>query len=60
LDKAINQYVWKNTNKRYLFELQKFLDLIDNVTDEKLRKELIYQLNIFDRTITEIVEQHKE
>ncbi len=60
MDKAINQYVWKNTNKRYLFELQKFLDLIDNVTDEKLRKELIYQLNIFDRTITEIVEQHKE
>jgi len=60
LDKSINQYVWKNTNKRYLFELQKFLDLIDNVTDEKLRKELIYQLNIFDRTITEIVEQHKE
>ena len=60
MDKAINQYVWKNTNKRYLFELQKFLELIDNVTDEKLRKELIYQLNIFDRTITEIVEQHKE
>ncbi len=60
MDKAINQYVWKNTNKRYLFELQKFLDLIDNVTDEKLRKELIYQLNVFDRTITEIVEQHKE
>ncbi len=60
MDKAINQHIWKNTNKKYLFELQKFLDLIDNVTDEKLRKELIYQLNRFDRTITEIAEQHKE
>ena len=57
MDKAINQYVWKNTNKRYLFELQKFLDLIDNVKDEKLQKELIYQLNKFDKVITEIAEQ---
>mgnify|MGYP000248247158 FL=1 len=57
---ANNQHIWKTTNEKYLFELQKFLDLLDNVKEEKLRKELIYQLNVFDRTITEIVEQHKE
>lgn len=55
---ANNQYIWKTTNEKYLFELQKFLDLLDNVKEEKLRKELIYQLNRFDKVITEIAEQH--
>ena len=55
---ANNQHIWKTTNEKYLFELQKFLDLIDNVKEEKLRKELIYQLNMFDKVITEIAEQH--
>lgn len=53
----MNQHIWKTANKRYLFELQKFLDLIDNVKDEKLQKELLYQLNKFDKVITEIAEQ---
>jgi hypothetical protein len=55
---ANNQHIWKTTNEKYLFELQKFLDLLDNVKEEKLRKELIYQLNRFDKVITEIAEQH--
>ena len=55
---ANNQHIWKTTNEKYLFELQKFLDLLDNVKEEKLRKELIYQLNRFDTVITEIAEQH--
>ena len=55
---ANNQHIWKTTNEKYLFELQKFLDLLDNVKEEKLRKELIYQLNRFDNVITEIAEQH--
>lgn len=57
MEEAMNQHIWKIANKRYLFELQKFLDLIDNVKDEKLQKELIYQLNKFDKVITEIAEQ---
>ena len=36
---ANNQHIWKTTNEKYLFELQKFLDLLDNVKEEKLRKE---------------------
>ena len=55
---ANTQHIWKTTNEKYLFELQKFLDLLDNVKEEKLRKELIYQLNRFDKVITEIAEQH--
>lgn len=58
MENANNQHIWKTTNAKYLFELQKFLDLIDNVKEEKLRKELIYQLNRFDKVITEIAEQH--
>ena len=57
MEEAMNQHIWKTANKRYLFELQKFLDLIDNVKDEKLQKELIYQLNKFDKVITEIADQ---
>ena len=57
MEEAMNQHIWKTPNKRYQFELQKFLDLIDNVKDEKLQKELIYQLNKFDKVITEIAEQ---
>ena len=57
MENANNQHIWKTTNEKYLFELQKFLDLIDNVKEEKLRKELIYQLNRFDKVITEIAEQ---
>ena len=57
MENANNQHIWKTTNEKYLFELQKFLDLIDNVKEEKLRKELIYQLNRLDKVITEIAEQ---
>lgn len=52
-----NEHNWKNKNKRYLFELQKFLDLIDNIADEKLKKEILYQLTRYDKTITEIAEE---
>ncbi len=34
----------KNNNKEYLKELQKFLDLADNIKDDHLKKEIIYQM----------------
>ena len=52
-----NEYDWKNKNKRYLFELQKFLDLIDNIADERLKKEILYQFTRYDKTITEMAEE---
>ena len=52
-----NKHIWKNKNKRYLFELQKFLDLIDNIVDEKLKKEILYQFTKYDKVITELAEE---
>lgn len=51
------EYNWKINNKRYLFEMQKFLDLIDNIADEKLKKEILYQFTRYDRTITELADE---
>ena len=48
---------WKNKNKQYLFELQKFLDLADNIEDEKLRKLIIYQMLKCDNCVTNIAEK---
>lgn len=33
-----------NNDNKYLKELQKFLDLADNIKDEKLKKNIVYQM----------------
>lgn len=43
---------WKNKNKKYLFEVQKFLDLCDNIKDEELKKTIKYQMLKCDKTLT--------
>ena len=48
---------WKNLNKEYLFELQKFLDLADNIENEKLRQEIINQMLKCDKCLTNIAEK---
>lgn len=48
---------WKNKNSQYLFELQKFLDLADNIQDEKLKKLIISQMLKCDTCITNIAEE---
>lgn len=48
---------WKNKNTQYLFELQKFLDLADNIEDEKIRKLIIYQMLKCDKCVTNIAEK---
>ena len=48
---------WKNKNSQYLFELQKFLDLADNIEDEKLRKLIIGQMLKCDKCVTNIAEK---
>ncbi len=48
---------WKNKNEKYLFELQKFLDLVDNIEDEDLRKIIIAQMLKCDKCLTNIAEQ---
>lgn len=48
---------WKNKNSKYLFELQKFLDLVDNIEDENLRKSIINQMIKYDKCVTNIAEE---
>ena len=48
---------WKNKNSKYLFELQKFLDLADNIEDENLRKLIISQMLKCDKCVTNIAEE---
>ena len=48
---------WKNKNAQYLFELQKFLDLADNIENESLRKLIISQMLKCDKCVTNIAEK---
>lgn len=55
--KLIEKSRWKNKDKQYLFELQKFLDLVDNIENENLRKMIINQMLKCDRHVTNIAEE---
>lgn len=48
---------WKNNNQQYLFELQKFLDLADNIEDKNLKKLIIYQMLKCDKCLINIAER---
>ena len=48
---------WKNKNEQYLFELQKFLDLAENIENEELRKTIITQMLKCDRCLTNLAEK---
>ena len=48
---------WKNSNAQYLFELQKFLDLADNIKEKELRENIIYQMLKCDKRLTIIAEK---
>ena len=51
-----NQKHWKTKDERYIKELQKLFDLIDNVEDEKLKKNILEQVVKFDNVLTQIIE----
>lgn len=53
---VLEESKWKNRNSQYLFELQKFLDLADNINDENLRKLIISQMLKCDKCVTNIAE----
>ena len=57
MNKKIHENMWKTNNKQYLFELQKFLDLKDNIKNEKLRKNIISQMLKCDKYLTKIAEE---
>lgn len=47
---------WKNKNEEYLKELQKLLDIIENVKDEELKNRIISQFLKCDNILTELAE----
>ena len=47
---------WKNKNTQYLFEIQKLMDIIDNVENENLRREIIGQVLRCDKYLTDLAE----
>ena len=48
---------WKYTNKKYLFELQKFLDIAENIEDEYLQTIVINQMLKCDKSLTNVAEE---
>ena len=48
---------WKNKNKQYLFEIQKLMDIIDNVENESLKREIIGQVLRCDKYLTDLAEK---
>lgn len=48
---------WKYTNENYLFELQKFLDIAENIEDEYLQNIVINQMLKCDKSLTIVAEE---
>lgn len=48
---------WKRKNKKYLNELQKFLDKAENIENEALRKDIIIQMLKCDEELTKTAEE---
>lgn len=57
INNLIQNNNWKNKNEQYLFELQKFMDLADNIENENLRKLIIAQMLKCDKRLTIIAER---
>lgn len=48
---------WKKESKSYLTEMQKFLDKVENIENEELKKEIIIQMLKCDEELTKIAEE---
>lgn len=55
--KKIDNENWKTTSPKYLKELQMFLDKAENIQNEDLRKEIIFQMLKCDNELTILAEE---
>ena len=55
--KKIENENWKATSPKYLKELQTFLDKAENIQNEDLRKEIIFQMLKCDKELTLLAEE---
>lgn len=47
----------KKEDKKYLFELQKFLDIVSNVKDDELKEKIVYQMTKCNERLGELIEE---
>lgn len=57
LDNLTNDREWKEKNKLYTKELQRFFDKVDNIEDTELKNDIISQMLRCDKVLTEIAER---
>ena len=55
--KKVENENWKAESPKYLKELQTFLDKAENIQNEELRKEIIFQMLKCDRELTDLAEE---
>lgn len=55
--KKIENKNWKADSPKYLKELQIFLDKAENIQNEELRKEIIFQMLKCDNELTILAEE---
>lgn len=58
LQKKVISREWKEKDIDYINALNKFFDIVDNVQDEKLKMDIIYQMLKCDKILTNIAEEH--
>ena len=55
--KKIENENWKAESPKYLKELQMFLDKAENIQNEELRKEIIFQMLKCDKELTDLANE---
>lgn len=55
--KTLENKNWKASSQKYLKELQAFLDKAENIENEELRKEIIFQMLKCDNELTVFAEK---
>ncbi|MBQ3145008.1 MAG: hypothetical protein IJB90_00150 [Clostridia bacterium] len=55
--KSLENENWKANSQKYLKELQAFLDKAENIENEELRKEVIFQMLKCDNELTLLAEE---
>lgn len=58
IKKQVYSREWKERNSEYLQALEKFLDVTDNIEDEKLKMDIIYKMLKCDEVLTKIAEEN--
>lgn len=55
--KKVENENWKASSQKYLKELQAFLDKAENIENEELKKEIIFQMLKCDNELTILAEE---